>query len=103
MTEEAEAGRPGPTALAAKAFMARIDNESFLDGIRTKGRLGGWVGSRGAGCWDGRLSDAIADAAVDAVLERFREWAAQCGDVEPMIMRKVTEAEERADDWTATL
>ena len=68
---------PTPTALAAKAFMARIDRKTYLRSIRTTAHLGGWVGSRAAGCWDVKLCDAIAEAAVDAVLERFREWAAE--------------------------
>jgi len=78
MTEPAETSAPPtPTALAAKAFMERIDNKTYLRIIRTKAHLGGWVGSRAAGCWDTKLCDAIAEAAVDAVLERFREWAAE--------------------------
>ena len=70
-------GTPTPTALAAKAFMARIDNETYQRIIETRAVLGGWAGSRGAGCYDTHLSDAITKAALGAVMDLFRAWAAE--------------------------
>ena len=37
-------GTPTPTTLAAKAFMARIDNETYQRIIETRAVLGGWAG-----------------------------------------------------------
>ena len=70
---------PTPTALAAKAFLERVDNSSFLRTIETRALNGGWVGSREAGAWDPKVSDAISRAAVRAVMNLFRAWAAECG------------------------
>jgi hypothetical protein len=71
---------PTPTALAAKAFMARIGGPSYQQTIRSRALNGGWAGSREAGCWDGKVSDAIAGAAVGAVMDLFRAWAAECDE-----------------------
>jgi hypothetical protein len=70
----------GPlTSRSVRAFMNRIDNPTTLRTIRTRARLGGWVGSREAGCRDTKQADAIADAAFDAVLRLLRDWAAETG------------------------
>ena len=69
-----------PTALAAKAFMERIGNPTYQQIIETRAILGGWVGSRGAGCFDTHLSDAITKAAIAAVMDLFRAWAAECDE-----------------------
>lgn len=79
---EATAGsaHPSPTALAAKAFMERIDNTTYRRIIENRALNGGWVGSRAAAAWDTHVSDSIAKAALDAVLDLFRMWAAECGE-----------------------
>jgi hypothetical protein len=78
MTGDAEAATgPTPTAMAAKAFMERIDNLTYLGIIGTRAKNGGWVGARAAGLRDARASDAVALAAVEAVLDLFRDWAAE--------------------------
>lgn len=46
---EAEPGRPTLTAIAARDFLARVDNKSYRQAIETRAILGGWVGARGAG------------------------------------------------------
>lgn len=74
-----EPGGPTPTAVAAKAFMGRIDNSTYRQTIETRALNGGWVGSREAGAWDPKVSDAISRAAVRAVMDLFRAWAAECG------------------------
>ena len=73
---------PTLTALATKALMARIDNPTYQQIIETRAILGGWVGSRGAGCFDTHLSDAITKAALAAVMDLFRAWAAECDEAE---------------------
>jgi hypothetical protein len=77
MTMSTDTPAVTPTALAAKAFMERIDKPTYLGIIETRAVLGGWVGARGAGCWDTRTSDAIAKAALSAVLNLFRDWAGE--------------------------
>lgn len=71
---------PTPAALAAKAFMERIDNETYQRIIKTRAHLGGWVGAREAGLWDVKTCDAITDAALGAVMDLFRSWAAECDE-----------------------
>lgn len=68
---------PTPTALAAKAFMERVGGPVYARTIETRAVLGGWSGARSAGCFDVKLSDAIATAAVSAVMDLFRSWAAE--------------------------
>lgn len=80
--EEDETG-PTSTALAAKAFLACIDNKTYRRIIETTAILGGWVGARGAGFWNSATSDAVVKGALDALWKLFRAWAAECGDVEP--------------------
>jgi hypothetical protein len=72
---ETDAAPPTDAALAAKALMAAIDNPTFLGVIETRAVLAGWVGSRDAGLWDTRTSDAVAIAAVNGVLDLLRQWA----------------------------
>ena len=74
---------PTPTALAAKALMERIDNTAYRQVIQNRAVLGGWAGARGSGLWDTRISDAVAIAAVDAVMDLMRGWAAECGEAKP--------------------
>ena len=69
---------PTPTALAARAFIERIDNPAYQRIIENRAILGGWAGSRGAGCYDTHLSDAITKGALAAVMDLFRAWAAEC-------------------------
>jgi len=71
---------PTPTALAAKAFMKRIDSDGYRRAVENRAVLGGWVGAREAGLWDTHVSDAVAKAAVAAVMDLFRDWAAECGE-----------------------
>jgi hypothetical protein len=71
---------PTRTALAAKAFMDRIGSDAHQQAIENAAILGGWVGSREAGSRDVALSDAIAKAALDRVMDLFRTWAAECDD-----------------------
>ena len=71
-----------PTARAAKAFMTRIDNPTHQQTIEARAILGGWAGSRGAGCFDTHLSDAITKAALAAVMDLFRGWATECDEAE---------------------
>ena len=78
---------PTPTALAAKAFMERIGNPTYQQIIETRAILGGWVGSRDAGCWDTHLSDAITKAALAAVMDLFRAWGAECDEPRPLASR----------------
>jgi hypothetical protein len=101
MTEEDGPSAPTPTALAARDFLKRVDNPAYRRIIETRAVLGGWAGARGAGCWDAHLSDAIAKAAVNAVLELFRKWAAECaGEAEA-----ITHGEPglTQDDWLMIL
>ena len=85
---------PTPTALAARALLERIDNRSYMQALENRAVLGGWVGSREYGSYDTRLSDAIAKAALGAVLDLLRTWAAECGEVtaapdgEPQALRE---------------
>lgn len=81
MSETAAKASPTLTAVAARAFMDRIDNPVYLRLIETRAVNGGWAGARGAGCWDTHVSDAISKAAIDYVLDLFRLWAAE-GDGE---------------------
>ena len=74
--------RPTPTALAAKAFMERIGGGTCQRIIRNRAVMGGWVGARGAGMWDTKVSDAISEAALGAVKDLFRAWAAECDEEE---------------------
>jgi hypothetical protein len=83
MTETAAGTGPTPTALAAKGFMERIDNPVHLQTIESRALNGGWVGSREAGCWDTRVCDSIAKAAIGAVMDLFRQWAAECDEAAP--------------------
>jgi len=71
---------PTPTALAAKAFMERVDSDTYRQVIETRAVNGGWVGARDAGLRDTHLSDAVAIAAVTAVMDLFRGWAAECDE-----------------------
>jgi hypothetical protein len=71
---------PTKTALAAKALLERIDNPTHLGVLETRAVLGGWVGARNADLWDTRVSDAIAKAAWDAVLDLLRTWASECDE-----------------------
>ena len=48
--------------------------------VENRAVLGGWVGAREAGLWDTHVSDAVAKAAVAAVMDLFRDWAAECGE-----------------------
>jgi len=75
--------RPTKTALAAKAFLERIDNSTHRGVLENRAVLAGWVGSREAGCWDAKVSDAIAKAAWGGVLGLLRVWAAECDPVIP--------------------
>jgi hypothetical protein len=72
--------RPTRLALAAKAFLERIDNPTTRGTLETRAVNGGWVGAREAGCWDTKVSDAIAMAAWDSVLDLLRSWAAECDE-----------------------
>jgi len=81
--EAAETGGPTPTALAAKALLARVDNKTYRQVIETRAILGGWVGARGAGLRDVKVSDAVVKGALDALWELFRGWAAECDNAEP--------------------
>jgi hypothetical protein len=74
---------PTKTALAAKAFLERIDNPTHLGVLETRAVNGGWVGAREAGFWQPRTSDAIAKAAWAAVLALLRHWAAECDETAP--------------------
>ena len=74
--------RPTPTALAAKAFMERIGGGTCQRIIRNRAVMGGWVGARGAGMWDTKVSDAISEAALGAVMDLFRAWAAEVDEKE---------------------
>lgn len=71
------APEPPQLAVAAKAFIDGIDHPVTLRFLRTTARLGGWVGSRAAGSYDAKLCDAIADAALDSVIELLRQWASE--------------------------
>jgi hypothetical protein len=68
---------PTPTALAAKQFLACVDNETYRQVIETRAILGGWVGARGTGLWDVKVSDAVVKGALDALWDLFRGWAAE--------------------------
>lgn len=70
-------GIPSLTRTAVRAFMSRVDNPSFLRTIEARALNGGWAGSRAAGAWDPKVSDAISKAAVAAVIDLFRAWAAE--------------------------
>jgi hypothetical protein len=74
----ADSPRPTATAITARAFMKCVDTPVYLRVIETRAVNGGWAGARGAGLWDTRQSDAVAEAAVDYVLDLFRMWAAEC-------------------------
>jgi hypothetical protein len=69
--------------VAAKAFMTSIDHPVTWRTIRTRARLGGWVGARSAGLRDITQSDAVAEAAVKAVMELFTAWGAEDDDPAP--------------------
>ena len=75
-----DTGAPTLTATAVKDLLACIDNPTYRRIIETRAVLGGWVGARGAGLWDTRQSDAVAIAAIEAVWELFRAWAAECDE-----------------------
>jgi hypothetical protein len=72
--------RPTKTALAAKAFMDRIGNDTYRQILETRAVLGGWAGARGAGLWDTKVSDAVALGALNAVMDLIRAWAAECDE-----------------------
>lgn len=72
--------RPTPAALAAKAFLARVDNNTYRQVIENRALLGGWAGARRAGLRDAQVSDAVVMGALDALWELFGEWAAECDD-----------------------
>jgi hypothetical protein len=75
--DEPEPSGPNPIQFAAKAFLDGIDYPSTMRIIGTRANLGGWVGARSAGCWDVKVCDAIVKAALDAVWELIRSWAAE--------------------------
>lgn len=60
--------------------MERISGDTYQQAIENAAILGGWVGSRQAGSRDVALSDAIAKAALDRVMDLFRDWAAECDE-----------------------
>ena len=78
--ESHEAREPTNTALAAKAFLVCIDNGTYRRILRTRAVLAGWAGARGAGLWDTRQSDAVAEAALDGIMGLLRTWAAECDE-----------------------
>jgi hypothetical protein len=67
-------------ALAARDFVRAIDHPVTLNSLETTAILGGWVGAREAGCWDVRVCDSISKAALAAVIELLRKWAAECDE-----------------------
>lgn len=71
--------RPALTAAApaARPLLEILRSGVARETVETRAKLSGWVGARNAGCWDVTVSDAIALAAVDGVLDPLREWAAQ--------------------------
>jgi len=71
---------PTPAALAAKEFLARVDNETYRRVIENRAILGGWVSALSAGIRDVTVSDAVVTGALDALWELLRGWAAECGD-----------------------
>lgn len=84
MSEPAEKrDAPTPLALAAKAFVEGIGHPVTLRTLRTRAQNGGWVGSRAAGCWNAKASDAISIAAFDAVIELLRQWASEVDEDAP--------------------
>ena len=64
--------RPTPTALAARAFLARVDNNAYRQVIENRALLGGWAGARRAGLRDVEVSDAVVMGALDALWDLFR-------------------------------
>ncbi len=76
-TDELAATGPTPTALAARAFLERIDGSAYRRIIENHAVVGGWVGARDADLWDARTTDSVAKAALSAVLDLFRTWAAE--------------------------
>jgi hypothetical protein len=77
------ADTPPPTraARAAREFMDSTSGQGYQQAIENAAILGGWVGSRQAGSRNVALSDAIAKAALDRVMDLFRKWAAECDPV----------------------
>jgi hypothetical protein len=74
---------PTLTAVAVNALLERIDNPTYRRIIETRAVNGGWGGARGAGLRNTRQSDAVAIAAIEAVWDLFRLWAAECDDAAP--------------------
>ena len=74
---------PAPAALAARAFLARVDNNAYRQVIENRALLGGWAGARRAGLRDAEVSDAVVMGALDALWDLFRGWAAECDEAGP--------------------
>lgn len=85
MTEHDAPDGPTPTAAAAKAFMERVDNPTFREVLENSAMVGGWVGAREAGFRDTRVADSVAKAALNAVLDLIREWAAEAAVESPVV------------------
>lgn len=81
MSDTADA--PTPTALAARALMDCIDRPHYLRTLRTRAHMAGWRGARLAGLWDTRVSDAVAEATLDGVLDLLRAWAREVPEPDP--------------------
>lgn len=75
--QTATGAEPTPTAIAARAFLARVDNRTYRQVIETRAINGGWVGARRAGLLDVAISDVVVMGALDALWDLFRGWAAE--------------------------
>jgi hypothetical protein len=86
---------PTPAAIAAKAFMERISGDAYQSAIETRAVMGGWVAAREAGVFDVKLNDAIAKAALAAVMDLFRSWAAEADEAD----RELAGADAESEAW----